>query len=94
MGVTVHFEGGLKSEEAYEILIASASAFESEMEWPFTKIEEREVTLQRVKDEKDCGYIGSAKGIEILPHEACDPFRLEFDKSLYIQASVPAPNCK
>jgi len=88
VGVTVHYEGGLKSEEAYETLIASAIAFASEMEWPLTKIEENEVTLQRVKDEEDWDYIGPVKGVEILPHEECDPFRLEFDNNLYIQEYV------
>lgn len=88
MGVTIHFEGGLKSEEAYEALIASANALASEMEWPSTQIEEREATLQRVKDEEDWDYIGPVKGVEILPHETCDPFRLEFDENLYIQEYI------
>ena len=53
MGVTIHFEGKLKDKEAYESLMASSMAFASEMEWPFSEINESEVTLQRVKDEED-----------------------------------------
>ena len=88
MGVTIHFEGKLKDEGAYESFMASSRAFASEMEWPVSEIKETEVTLQRVKDEEDWDYVGPVKGIEILPHEACDPFRLEFDRDLYIQEYV------
>ena len=45
MGVTVHFEGGLKNEQAYKTLIISASVLASEMEWSITKIEKSEVLL-------------------------------------------------
>ncbi len=85
MGVTIHFEGKLKDAKAYNSLMASSKEFASEMEWPFSEINEAEVTLKRVKDEEDWDYIGSVKGVEILPHEASDPFRLEFDRELYIQ---------
>ncbi len=88
MGVTIHFEGKLKDEDAYEKLMASSRAFASEMEWPYSEIQETEVTLQRVKDEEDWDYTGPVKGLEILPHEASDPFRLEFDRDLYIQEYV------
>jgi hypothetical protein len=88
VGVTIHFEGKLKDDEAYNSLMASSKKFAIEMEWPVSEISETEVTLQRVKDEEDWDYIGPVKGIEILPHEACDPFRLEFDRDLYIQEFV------
>jgi len=39
----------------------------------------------RVRDEQDWDYDGPTSGIEILPHERCDPLRLEFDVDLYVQ---------
>ena len=88
MGVTIYFEGKLKNEEAYESFIASSRDLASEMEWSFSEIKETKVTLQRVRDEEDWDYTGPVKGLEMLPHEACDPFRLEFDNDLYIQEYV------
>lgn len=55
------------------------------MEWSFSVISEQKVKLERVRDEDDWDYIDPVRGIEIFPHEACEPFRLEFDKDLYIQ---------
>ncbi len=85
MGITVHFEGKLKSEVSYNAICSNAEAFAKEMEWPFSLISEQEVKLERTRNEEDWDYIGPVKGIEIFPHEACEPFRLEFDRDLYIQ---------
>jgi hypothetical protein len=43
------------------------------------------VTLLRVRDEQDWDYTGPVKGIAIYLHQECEPFRLEFDKDLYVQ---------
>lgn len=85
MGITVHFEGKLKDEASFKAICSKAEAFAKEMEWPFSLISEQEVKLERTRDEEDWDYIGPVKGVEIFPHEACEPFRLEFDKDLYIQ---------
>lgn len=85
MGVTVHFEGKLKNELSFDSLCKNAESFAKEMEWNYSFIAEQEVKLERVKDEEDWDYIGPVKGVEIFPHEGCDPFRLEFDKDLCIQ---------
>ena len=85
MGITVHFEGKLKDEASFKAICSNAEAFAKEMEWPFLLISEQEAKLDRTRDEGDWDYIGPVKGIEIFPHEACEPFRLEFDRDLYIQ---------
>lgn len=85
MGITVHFEGNLKDEASFKEICSNAEAFAKEMEWPFSLISEQEVQLERTRNGEDWDYIGPVKGIEIFPHEACEPFRLEFDKDLYIQ---------
>jgi hypothetical protein len=85
MGVTIHFEGQLKGEAAYQDLISTVSSFAKAENWPTQMIESAEVTLLRVRDEQDWDYIGPVKGIELYAHEDCDPVRLEFDRELYIQ---------
>jgi hypothetical protein len=56
--------------------------------WPIQPIASGEVTLSRVRDEKDWDYIGPVNGIVIYLHEDCDPVRLEFDRDLYIQEFI------
>ena len=85
MGITIHFEGTLKDETAYEAVVSEASKLATEMSWPARAISEENVTLLRVKGEEDWDYVGPAKGIEIRPHESSEPLRLIFDKELYVQ---------
>jgi hypothetical protein len=85
MGVTIHFEGQVKDEAAYLALLKVATAFASRHHWPVQRIDLKEVTLLRVRDEQDWDYSGPVKGIVIHPHEDCDPVRLEFDRDLYMQ---------
>lgn len=48
-------------------------------------IESEEVTLPRIRDDKEWDYCVPIKRLVIYPHEDCDPIRLEFDRDLYIQ---------
>ena len=80
MGVTIHFEGQLKNEAAYQDLVGLASSIAGAEGWPTEPIASGEVTLSRVRDEKDWDYTGPVKGIVIYLHEDCDPLRLEFDR--------------
>ncbi len=85
MGVTIHFEGQLIDEVAYGSLVDAARAFASAQGWQTESIQSQEVTLLRVRDEKEWDYCGPVKGIVLHPHEECDTVRLEFDRDLYIQ---------
>ena len=51
----------------------------------FNYFEENDKLLLRVKDEEECDYNGSTKGIKIQPNENSDPFNLEFDENNYLQ---------
>jgi hypothetical protein len=88
MGVTIHFEGKLKSERAYDDLLASISAIASRQKWSTEVIEPTEKTLLRTRDEEEWDYTGPVKGMIVYLHEDCDPIRLEFDRDLYIQEFV------
>jgi hypothetical protein len=85
MGVTIHFEGQLSSEQAYRELVESASSIAESEGWRTESIGSDEVTLLRVRDEKDWDYTGPVKGIAVFLHDDCDPVRFEFDKDLYVQ---------
>ncbi len=88
MSITIHFEGTLKDETAYEAVVSEASKLATEMSWPARPISEEKVTLLRVRDEEDWDYVGPAKGIEIRPHENSEPLRLIFDRKLYVQEYI------
>lgn len=85
MGITIHFEGQLKDRASFDAVLALTKHFCNERSWPCEPIDESHVTLNRVRDEKNWDYEGPTKGLVVQPHENSEPFRLEFDKGLYVQ---------
>jgi len=85
MGVTIHFEGQLKNEAAYQQLLETVLSIAKAEGWSSEAIESKVTTLSRVRDEQDWDYVGPIKGIVISIAEDCDPVRLEFDNDLYVQ---------
>src|SRR2546430_732516 len=94
MGVTIHFEGKLKDHASLEAVVRAADAFARARSWRVEPISEMEAHLARVRDEQDWDYAGPTSGIEILPHERCDPLRLEFDEDLYVQEYKSSSNSR
>ncbi len=85
MGVTIHFEGGLKSVEAFKEVIAIAVKFASDNGFEYSMIQEDNKLLERVRNEENWDYRGPTNGILIEASGACDPINLEFDKDFYLQ---------
>lgn len=85
MGVTIHYEGQLKSISAYKIVIDRAEIFAKSNNMEYEKFDSTVKQLSRVKDEKDWDYEGPAKGIKIQPAENTDPLWIEFDENYYVQ---------
>jgi hypothetical protein len=85
VGVTIHFEGQLKDEAAYQGLLEVVCSIASVEAWLTEAIESKATTLSRVRDERDWDYVGPVKGIVIFVAKDCDPVRLEFDSDLYVQ---------
>lgn len=85
MGVTIHFEGRLRSSGAYQAVVSTAKQFADELGWEYEPIEEKVATLKRVRNEEDWDYEGLVKGMVLQPHQNSEPLRLEFDSNLYIQ---------
>lgn len=88
MGVTIHFEGGLRDETAYEKVIAAAKGLAVQQGWNWQAINEASTRLERVRDEKDWDYEGPAQGIVLYPHKDCDPLRFVFDTNGFVQEYV------
>jgi len=88
MGVTIHFEGKLRTRRDLDLLIASAQAGAEKLGWPHRPIAEDRAHLARVRGEEDWDYVGPTTGIELLPHDRSDPLRFEFDSDLYVQEFI------
>lgn len=88
MGVTIHFEGRLRSQRDLALVVERARAAAEDLGWPHRPIAEERAQLSRVRDEQDWDYVGQTTGIAIQPHDRSDPLRLEFDSDLYIQEFI------
>lgn len=85
MGVTIHFEGRLKTVSDLDKVINLGLEFAKRKSSEVIKLDSAEKLLKRVKDDKDWDYQGEVRGIQFQPHENSDPLVLEFDRDLYIQ---------
>ena len=92
MGLTIHYQGQLLSESAYESFIAAVTAFAADREWPAHPIAEPSRRLTRILQPEDPGepefeeiYTGPTRGIYLLPHPDCEPLTFEFDRDLFMQ---------
>jgi hypothetical protein len=85
MGVTIHFEGQLKSPLYYSDVLKMIETFAQLNNMNYEFFDNAEKTLLRVKNEDKWDYHGPTKGIKIQPHVNSDPLWIEFDKDYYIQ---------
>lgn len=85
MGVTIHFEGRLKTNEDFDAVMKKAREFADKHSSGIVSLDSDKKLLKRVKDERNWDYEGEVRGLQIQPHENSDPLILEFDKDLYIQ---------
>ena len=53
MGVTIHFEGQLKNEAAYQQLLETVSSIVRVERWSSEAIDSEATTLSRVRDEQN-----------------------------------------
>lgn len=85
MGVTIHFEGKLKSAEYFGNVIHIIKEFCAQNNMPYFVFEDKNKLLERVKDDEDWDYINSVRGITVQPDENTDLLTFEFDENCYIQ---------
>jgi hypothetical protein len=85
MGVTIHYEGTLRDQGAYERLVVATEAFAASQGWRTEPIRKVHATLSRFVDEEERIYEGPTAGLTVFPHEQAEPVELEFDDSLFTQ---------
>jgi hypothetical protein len=88
MGVTIHFEGRVKGATAYSLLIDELREFAASHNWKCEELAKSNAVLKRVRDKKPWDYSGPTFGLQLWPHQACDPLRFEFDRDYYVQEFV------
>jgi len=92
MGLTIHYQGQIESEQAYVSFIAEVTAFAVAHGWPVHTIAEEKRKLTRMlqpedpeADEYEDTYVGPTRGVYLLPHPECEPLNFEFDRDLFMQ---------
>lgn len=85
MGVTIHYEGCLRSPLLVEELINTATAYAEEHQWPNRRIDGDAIDLLRIIDDKEFYYSGPVFGVELRPHADAEPLRFEFDDKMFLQ---------
>jgi hypothetical protein len=88
MGVTVHFEGRLKSAQAFSGLLLHIEKIGCAETLLTERFENAQAKLGRGSEEEPWDYVGPTKGIVLYLHEDCEPLRLEFDQELYVSEWV------
>jgi hypothetical protein len=85
MGLTIHFQGHLRSPDDYENILQKFKDFANRKSVKLNAIDVDSHVLIRVIDGKICEYESPLKVISLQPHEKSDSLILEFDRNLYIQ---------
>jgi hypothetical protein len=92
MGLTIHYQGQIASEEAYVSFIEEVTAYAETLGWPLHPIAEVQRELTRMlqpedpeADEYEDVYVGSTRGVYLFPHPECEPLNFEFDADLFMQ---------
>jgi hypothetical protein len=85
MGVTIHFEGTLRDQAAYEEVVRTARTLAEQEGWKWQVINESGTTLRRLRNEQEADYTGPTRGIALYPHENSETLQLEFDRDLFVQ---------
>jgi hypothetical protein len=85
MGVTIHFQGRARDEAALAGLLAAAEDYARAHGWDVGSLDADRTALKRVIDDVEVDYEGPVRGVVLRPHEWCEPVRLEFDDTLFVQ---------
>ena len=92
MGLTIHYQGQLRSEAAYEEFVALTGAYAGTRGWPAHPVTMARKVLTRTLQPEDPEapeyeeiYDGPVRGIYLLPDPHCEPLTFEFDRDLFMQ---------
>src|SRR5438105_14968071 len=85
MGVTIHYEGKLKSATAAADLLSRVRTFARERGWPIDEVEANERSLRRMVNEDPTDYVGHVVGLVVHPHEDAEPLAFLVPTDFFIQ---------
>jgi hypothetical protein len=85
MGVTVHYEGCLRTPLELEEMIKTVVRYAEGCCWFHRRIDGDATNLLRIIDEKECYYSGPVFGVELRPHTDAEPLKFEFDDEMFLQ---------
>ena len=89
MGVTIHYSGHLKKPSAYPLLLGELQDFAEQNGWTHRPVSKQGVTLKRCDDnDREWTVTGDTRGIELRPHDDCEPLTFEFDADHFLQDYV------
>lgn len=86
MGITIHFQGKLKTEGSFNKLVVAAQHFIVAHELQFVVFDVDEHDLIRVKHGALSVYKGPVKALIINMGKDCESLRFEFDDERYMQS--------
>ena len=92
MGLTIHFQGQLRSDAAFAEFEAAVGAFAARHGWALHTVADARRELVRTlqpedpdADEVEEVYTGPVRGVILLPDALCEPLAFEFDRDLFMQ---------
>ena len=93
MGVTIHYQGRLKSGDLLDDLAARLNTFAGKHEWVVTPVDVEQVVLFRAIKGEVVEYRGPVKGFVVNAHEDCEPVSFIFDSDWFMQEATKTQFC-
>lgn len=87
-GVTIHYEGTVRSASDVAAVVATARSFAKQYGWKVEDASAEHRKHVRVGAEKNEPYEGKLTGIVFYPAELCEPVWLQFGDDLFFQNYV------
>lgn len=78
MGITIHYSGRAKSDDAVTKLLSVAQTFAAKRGWKFALFDDPLGTSPS-DDPPPIGWAGPSRGVAITPHPKCEPVLLDFN---------------
>lgn len=85
MGVTIHFEGKLRSTEGLAALRLLARTWAASWSCEAVDLGAPKKKLSRMVNDAELEYEGPVAGVQLQPHPDAEPLMLEFDDQLIVQ---------
>jgi len=85
MGITIHYQGRLRSEQELELVLDLVRDAARSSGWALKDVNNADGTLERVLDETEQHYRGPIRGVVVQPHADSEPFHVLFGDDLLMQ---------